>query len=29
MGPWLHAAANQFVVLDRAAGSVTPWAPPA
>jgi hypothetical protein len=27
-GPWQHAAANQFVVLDRGAGSVTPWAPP-
>lgn len=27
-GPWLPAAANQFLVLDRATGTAQPWHPP-
>ena len=28
-GPWLHVAADAFLVLDRAAGTAQPWTPPA
>jgi len=28
-GPWLHVAADQFLDLDRAAGTAQPWTPPA
>jgi hypothetical protein len=27
LGPWLHLAANQFAVLDRATGNAEPWSP--
>jgi hypothetical protein len=29
MGPWLHTAANQFVIIERDATASRPWLPPA
>jgi hypothetical protein len=29
VGPWLNAAADQFVIVERDATSVRPWSPPA
>jgi hypothetical protein len=29
LGPWLQTAADQFVIVDRDAGSLRPWTPPA
>jgi enediyne biosynthesis protein E4 len=29
VGPWLHAAADQFAIVERDASSLRPWSPPA
>jgi hypothetical protein len=29
VGPWQHASADEFAILDRASGEIRPWTPPA
>ena len=28
VGPWLHAAADQFATIERDATQIQPWSPP-